>query len=213
MKRWALLTVALYVVFLSLLGLPMFLLSRAKDEPAEVISAFYIWIAPVLILAQVVLLLVPLSAARERPVKRRGILASGIISAILMGAMTLLFLSFVLLMIFGENRGWDHGAWLFYGSFAIFWLVWGGVFWRSYSSKDPAAFTSTMTRWLLRGSILELLIAVPSHIISRRRNECCAPPITLLGIATGLSVAALSFGPGIFLLFAQRIRDKKGKTA
>ena len=216
MKRWALLTVALYIVFLSLLALPMFLATREKDNPAELVSVFYVWIAPVLILAQAVLLLVPLAVARERPVKRRGILASGIISGIVMAAMTLLFVSFIFLMILGENNDrWDWGGgWAFFAVLVgILWSVWGIVFWKGYSSQDPQAFISRMTHWLLRGSILELLVAVPSHIISRRRDECCAPPITLLGIAAGLSVAVLSFGPGVFFLFAKRIRDKKGRTA
>ena len=94
---------------------------------------------------------------------------------------------------------------------ALSWLVWGMAFYKSFSAKDPGSFTSSITRWLFRGSILELLVAVPSHILSRRRDECCAPPFTLLGIATGLAIALMSFGPGVFFLFAQRISAKNRK--
>ncbi|MDD5454234.1 MAG: hypothetical protein PHW62_01885, partial [Candidatus Ratteibacteria bacterium] len=90
-------------------------------------------------------------------------------------------------------------------------FLWGFIFYRSYSASDSNKFTTVVARWLLKGSILELLVAIPSHIISRHREECCAPPITFLGIITGLAVALLSFGPGVFFLFAKRIKDKKAK--
>jgi hypothetical protein len=63
--------------------------------------------------------------------------------------------------------------------------------------------------WLLRGSILELLIAVPSHVIVRQRDDCCAPFATFWGIVTGISVMLISFGPGVLFLFAARIRRKQ----
>ena len=64
-----------------------------------------------------------------------------------------------------------------------------------------------MTRavnWLLRGSVAELLVAVPTHVIVRRRDDCCAPAATFWGIVTGLSVLLLAFGPGVYFLFARR---------
>ena len=69
------------------------------------------------------------------------------------------------------------------------------------------------TRWLLRGSILELLVAVPSHVIVRRRDDCCAPAGTFWGIATGISVMLLCFGPGVFFLFVERCRRLKPNPA
>jgi hypothetical protein len=67
-------------------------------------------------------------------------------------------------------------------------------------------------RWLLRGSILELLVAVPSHIIVRRRGDCCAPLGTFWGIATGISVMLLCFGPSVFFLFVERFERLKPKS-
>jgi hypothetical protein len=66
-----------------------------------------------------------------------------------------------------------------------------------------------MTRWLLTGSILELLVAIPAHILSRRREECCAPGLTLVGLAMGLAVAILAFGPAFFLLVVRRMGEKR----
>jgi hypothetical protein len=129
-----------------------------------------------------------------------------------MAALALGFFGSVAFMIWGENSAGNYlYTWPVLIIPAISWLVWGIVFYKSFSGEDPKSFTSSITRWLLRGSILELLVAIPSHIISRHRDECCAPPLTLLGIATGLAIALMSFGPGIFFLFAQRIKNKNGK--
>jgi hypothetical protein len=89
---------------------------------------------------------------------------------------------------------------------AAFWIIWGFIFHGFAKSDDPTALVVRSTRWLLRGSILELLVAIPSHIIVRRRDDCCAPIGTFWGIATGISVMLLCFGPGVFFLFADRFK-------
>jgi hypothetical protein len=87
---------------------------------------------------------------------------------------------------------------------AMLWLIWAIIFYFFAKTDDPDALVKRGTCWLLRGSILELLVAVPSHIIIRNRDTCCAPFGTFWGITTGLSVMLLSFGPGVFFLFAER---------
>ncbi|NTV14903.1 MAG: hypothetical protein HGA96_13385 [Desulfobulbaceae bacterium] len=210
MKRWVLLTLSLYLLCLSVLTGPLIL--AFSDQNRELLLGFYIWFVPTLLLVQGVLLLVPLAVIRERPLKRRKIIFSALIGAIPMAALALGFFSAIALMVWGEQA---MDPYLYHWPIliipAISWLVWGLIFYRSFSSQDPKAFTANLSRWLLRGSILELLVAVPSHIISRHREECCAPPLTLLGIATGLAIALLSFGPGVFFLFAQRISAKQGR--
>lgn len=207
MKRWALLTMLLYVVCLTVLTVPL-LLTYSK---ANMLRVFFFWCVPVLVLIQIVLLLVPVDVAQGRPVKKRKIIVSAAIAALPMAAMASGFFSSVLLMLGGEKSNLGGALLSPVTVIPLFWLVWGVIFYRSYSSGDPRSFISTVTGWLLRGSILELLVAIPSHIISRQRHECCAPPLTLLGIAAGLSIALMSFGPAVFFLFAKRIRDKKGK--
>jgi len=95
----------------------------------------------------------------------------------------------------------------------IFWLAWSIAFRRATQSDEPDALLKRATRWLLRGSILELLVAVPSHVIVRRRDDCCAPFGTFWGIATGISVMLLCFGPGVYFLFVERCRKLKPKPA
>ena len=91
----------------------------------------------------------------------------------------------------------------------VLWLIWAAIFYRFARSDDPNMLVKRITRWLLRGSILELLVAVPSHIIVRNRNDCCAPIATFWGICTGLSVMLMCFGPGVFFLFVERLRRMK----
>ena len=54
----------------------------------------------------------------------------------------------------------------------VFWSIWAVIFHRFAKTDEPDALLKRATRWLLRGSILELLIAVPSHVIVRRRDNC-----------------------------------------
>jgi hypothetical protein len=95
------------------------------------------------------------------------------------------------------------------GLIAILWGIWGMIFYRFARADAPEALLKRTTRWLLRGSALELLIAVPSHIIVRQRDDCCAPAATFWGITLGTSVMLLCFGPGVFFLFAERMRKLK----
>jgi len=98
------------------------------------------------------------------------------------------------------------------GIVVVFWLLWGWVFHHYAKADEPETLVRRTTRWLLHGSILELLVAVPSHIIVRQREDCCAPMVSFWGIVTGISVMLLSFGPGVFFLFAARMRDRRPRT-
>jgi hypothetical protein len=83
------------------------------------------------------------------------------------------------------------------------WVVWAVVFYLYF--RNSTAVVTRLVSWLLRGSVLELLIAVPCHVIVRRRQDCSAPAATSFGIATGIAIMLLSFGPGILLLYKKRL--------
>jgi hypothetical protein len=89
---------------------------------------------------------------------------------------------------------------------AAFWLFWALVFYWFAKSDDPDSVVQRSTRWVMRGSIAELVVAVPTHIAVRQRQDCCAPVATLCGIATGLAVLLIAFGPGVYFLFVERGR-------
>lgn len=212
MKRWAVLTIVLYVVLLTILIVPLFLVAADQGEQVNLLKGFYTLFVPVFILIQFALLLLPTNVVSGRPITRRRVLFSAVIGAIPMAALTVGFFGSIALMIWGENRHHDQiYSWSMIAIPTISWCVWALIFHRNYSDTNTKAMIPTITRWLLRASILELIVAIPSHIIARQRDECCAPHFTLLAIATGLSIALASFGPGIFFLFIKKVKEKKAR--
>jgi len=222
MKRWAVITVGLYLAVALLLTVPVFLAYFApmkEGHPfANSIASFrewgyWIWIG-VSVLCQVLLLVVPVAVSERRPRSHRHVLVPVITAAFLLAFVCV---SAVMSL---EAGIWGDGGklWVLFGDrgntpllatlsyLVMAWIVWGFVFRRFASSTDPELLICRLTRWLLRGSILELLVAVPSHIVSRHRHDCCAPMISFWGIVTGITVMLLAFGPGVFFLFAQRMR-------
>jgi hypothetical protein len=93
----------------------------------------------------------------------------------------------------------------------IIWILWSGIFiWITFS-VDPAGIGMKLHRWLIAGSVLELLVAVPTHIVVRRRSDCCAGFATGLGICIGVVIMFVAFGPSILLLYYRRRKQITGK--
>jgi hypothetical protein len=110
----------------------------------------------------------------------------------------------------GDNSGYGFLISLLLFMVAM-WIGWGFVFARYRNNGDPDRLINRVTGALLKGSIVELLVAVPSHVIVRQRGDCCAPLGTFIGIVCGLSVMLLSFGPGVYFLFARRMDLLRGR--
>jgi hypothetical protein len=239
MKRWAVLTVLLYALALLLLTTPVMLTAFGNwgfyDHGLTLKNAshvyrhlgYWLWLA-VLIAGQASLLLVPINIAERRLPARRPlevpILVTGFFLANLLFAGLLAvfcaafkeegFGIFSVLTLFKANEVAPSNLNTLVGMIVtifVFWFIWAMIFQKSAKSDNPDALLKRSTRWLLRGSILELLVAVPSHIIVRRRDDCCAPAGTFWGIATGISVMLLCFGPGVFFLFVERFERLKPK--
>jgi hypothetical protein len=108
---------------------------------------------------------------------------------------------------FGFHEAGGHWTiWMALGLGLGAWCGWGWIFFRMSRMAETGDFVSRICRWLFKGSILELLIAVPTHIVARSRDYCCAGVMTFIGLTMGLSVMFFSFGPGVFFLFAARWR-------
>jgi hypothetical protein len=202
---------------------------------------FWLWLG-VLVAAQGLLLLVPLDLREKRLKPRVNILVPFAISGFLLANLCFAGLLSLLVGLFDERGWEAYGSlsdlifqneaakqaltatglsgiskdWqsvlLSLQILGVFWLAWGFIFYRYAKSDSPEALVSRITRWLLRGSILDLLIAVPSHVIVRSRTNCCAPIGSFWGIATGISVMLLAFGPGVFFLFVKRMNRLKPKV-
>ena len=211
MKRWAVLVVLIY--FLALLALtgPLFVFlfypHIGAHDLADLFSewGYWAWMG-VMLAGQAVLLLVPVNMAMGRPTTRRWVLwpvlASGLMAGVLaMGAVLSIF-EFVkkdkaLDVMDGSELHWLVIV-------LVVWAAWGLVFYRTSRGTAAEDVVSRQCRYLLRGSILELLVAVPTHIVARYRDYCCAGVYTFVGISCGVSVMLFSFGPAVFFLFVQR---------
>jgi hypothetical protein len=246
MKRWAVLTVLLYMLALLLLTAPAVFVAFAnwglKESKMNIHEAFkiysrwgyWLWLA-VLVAGQFLLLLVPIDLSEKRLPTRRKLKVPVIVSAFFLANLLAAGVFSILCAIFKDDALslFSFADWIFGhhavnrpgtintttgGAWAsalfivgIAWAIWAAIFLRFSKTDDADTLLQRAVRWLLRGSILELLVAVPSHVIVRRRDDCCAPAGTFWGIATGLSIMLLCFGPGVFFLFVERFQRLKPK--
>lgn len=231
MKRWAVITVGLYLVALLALTGPVFLAAFAGwgqhgrmdvDDLRRLVQdwGYWIWIG-VAVAGQVLLLVVPVAKAEGRPLKRRHVRVPTLTASFLLAFMCVA-LAAVIAVVFWRDEGFkmfevfgntgNRATLVLFGYVAVAWIVWALVFRRFQKRDEPAALNSRLMRWLLRGSILELLIAVPSHVFVRHRDDCCAPIATFWGIATGITVMLISFGPGVFFLFVKRAQQLRPRS-
>lgn len=248
MKRWAVLTVAIYVAMLVLLTVPVVYLTFGDGiwgenngvALKEILTGFkdwsyWAWLV-VMAAGQALLLFAPIKVKQRRLTPKRPllvpVLTTGFFLAVLLftGGLSLLCLlfkdkAFEIFNVTGQLAVRDiqerpylkflfrgpiagiAGADYLLGMIAIMalcWVAWALVFYLFARADKTPTLVQRSTRWLLRGSVLELLVAVPSHIIVRNRNDCCAPIGTFWGITMGISVMLICFGPGVFFLFAER---------
>ena len=213
MKYWALLVAALYVLILAALTVPVWAVAFAPDfEWAQItrltakdfvnLWPYWLWLL-VMGLSQFALLAVPVRLAEGRPITRGPlwptVLAAGLAAGGLVAGAALAISEFTYRDKDVGRVGW--GA-LVLG--ALVWFVWSLVFLRMACRTSPTDWLTRLCRLLFSGSILELLIAVPTHIVARYRNYCCAGVLTFIGLAMGISVMLFSFGPAVFVLFVER---------
>jgi hypothetical protein len=239
MKRWAVLTVLLYALALILLTAPVVFICFANwgkntsnitfKDAVDVLKLwdYWLWLA-VMVAGQILLLLMPIDISERRLPARRKLKVPVIVTAFFLGSLCfagilsilcavftdngLIVLAFIDKILTKEGHATTLGVHInLLIDTSIFWIIWAFIFYRFAKSDDPDALVKRITHWLLRGSILELLIAVPSHVIVRRRDDCCAPAGTFWGIATGISVMLLCFGPGVYYLFVERFQRLKPK--
>jgi hypothetical protein len=209
MKFWALIVAGLYIVLLAMLTVPATALAFGKDLGFAVGVRLYsswgywAWLG-VMALSQLALLAVPVQVARFRPVKRGPVwwtlLAGGLMTGGL--AVAAYFSIYEFATRLEGDGSWSGWIALLLG--VLTWCGWAVIFGRMSRNVQPSDLVSRQCRWLFRGSVLELLIAVPTHIAARSRNDCCAGCLTFMGLTMGISVMLFSFGPAVFFLYAER---------
>jgi hypothetical protein len=209
MKRWAVLVVLLYLFILVSLTVPLILVAfypgmgiSLRGSAGDLFFWPYYIALGVMAAAQAVMLLVPVDLALHRPIARRSVLWPVLASGLMMGLL-MAGAGFSIDEYLTRERADAYAAIPWVIGLAM-WAGWSVVFYRTSRDTPPADVMARQCRYLLRGSLLELLVAVPTHIVARMRDYCCAGFYTFLGIAFGVSVMLFSFGPGVFFLFAAR---------
>jgi hypothetical protein len=209
MKRWALVVVGLYGLILTALTVPVIVLAfGGQDNLADVAKVYaywpyWIWLV-VMLISQAALLVVPVRVASRRPVSRSSLLPTILAAGLMIGGLAAGAMCSIYEFLFQDQGGGNWIWWSAIGVAVLSWCAWTLVFFRMSRNESPAGIISRQCRLLLKGSILELLIAVPTHIVARCRDYCCAGVMTFIGLAMGTAVMLFSFGPGVYFLFVER---------
>ena len=238
MKRWALLTVGLYVLILLLLAGPVVCLcfvdefhltpgsgpslmdtikvtygtafaaimgkEDGPDRWLAITASPWMW-ALIMGLAQAALLVVPVRVESRRPVTTRWLIWPALAALIMLLLLAGGIIAAVWETIENTNDLTDPATIIAFASpVAAIWIAWAIIFGYYTVRGGRANFMSRLVRSLIAGSILELLVAVPAHVLARSRGYCCAGFGTFWGIAAGISVMLFAFGPAVFVLFARR---------
>lgn len=219
MRKWGLVVSLFYAAALILLLVPLVVAlvgdwHSVGDLHTHIVEAYGYWATwlcvGIFVAGEVLLLALSVDVTQRRLKPRTHILLSALVAGLFLAVLT----SAALLSLTAAFRGDNVPEWavvvLRWTPLAA-WIGWGVVFY-IYSRAGEGAVTRAVS-WLLRGSVLELLIAVPSHVIVRRRDDCCAPIGTGIGIASGLAIMLLSFGPSVLFLYKKRMQALKGKAA
>jgi hypothetical protein len=198
---------AIIIVYsLLILGLISALVIPTAMNPDDLLVPLLVSVS-LLVIGQVSLIYVPVRVNNRRPFTRRSLWLPLIGSGLLAGVLVL----GACMALWEWWRLEDQWMWAAIAASSGTWIIWSIVFWMMSATHAPAAIASRLHRWLIAGSVLELLVAVPTHLIVRRRQECCAGIATMLGICMGVAVMLLAFGPSIGFLYYRRWKQVAGK--
>ena len=209
MKQWGMLVTGVYgVIVVGLLIPGVALLMGIEWNTFYKSWLVWLWVVA-LVGGEVVLLFVSVDTSRKKLRPRRHVLVTLSTVALLVALLTVGAVMSVLAAILGDGLFeppvgpyvTDSGFKLLAWALGL-WGVWGLVF-LAYAKSVPGV--RQLLNRLLAGSALELLIAVPSHVVARHRETCSAPAATGFGIATGVAIMLLCFGPGVLFLYQERI--------
>jgi hypothetical protein len=139
-----------------------------------------------------------------RPIRRRRLVLPVVIAAFM---MTVLVVS--LLVALSELFKLDDD-WILYGFWVVVplsWIGWGFLFFVRHTDAERYITLRNLVASMIAGSLIQLLVTVPSHVIVSRRPGCLVGLSTAIGICCGIAVMLWSFGPGVILLFLREKRE------
>ena len=212
--RWVLL--ALYaIIVLGLLGTA---LTQTLGSPVwlgffNVLGNEPVWTIVVLlatVVSQAVFVFCSGTINLCQPIRKRRALPPVIIAAFLLTVLVVAsFFSLVELI----KIDFDDASllWVFWVLIGVNWIGWSIAFLVTYAQHDRYTVARKLLSALFRGSLLELLVAIPSHVIVSRRPGCFVGMFTGLGVSSGITVMLWAFGPGIILLFLRNKHRRESR--
>lgn len=226
MRKWGIIVSVFYALILLILIVPgagLLIEEKFNSWPqflrdlGETYREWLLWILiGILLASQALLLFLSVDTSQRRLKPRAHILVScavaGILTALLMSGM----ITSIGVAIRGDKffEQFDSGnnfPVYILTSWGVLWLLWGVLFYLYF--RNSSGVVTRLISWLLKGSVLELLIAVPCHVIVRRRHDCSAPLATGFGIASGIAIMLLSFGPSVLFLYKKRLAPHSSRSA
>lgn len=219
MKNWGIAISVLYAVVVATLALPLFVYLLGGEFGGEELAGLispqpigefvFVWVSVGLfVLTQAALLFIAVDRTGNRLKPRRRLGTAIVATSFSVALMCLAVLSSIAVILKGDDGfNWE---WVWLALPPVLWIGWGVVF---YLFRERVF--DSLTRavgWLLNGSVLQLLIAVPAHIVARERNDCCAPGISAFGIASGIALMLVAFGPSVLFLYQDRLRRHERRS-
>jgi hypothetical protein len=221
MRRWGIIVTVFYAVIVFALLLPGAVI-LAVESNQDVLSAwlepygglyskndflmvpFQIW--PFLLVAgQILLIFLSVDTSVRQFKPRRHIMYSAVWTALATMLLVYFAAASLIVAVFGDGSwDWVVNPWTLVWWFGL-WAFWGVVFYLYY--RRGSLTLERAVSWLLKGSVLELLIAIPAHALVRYREDCSAPIVTGFGIVTGIAIMLMCFGPSVLSLYKKRIEE------
>jgi hypothetical protein len=216
MRKWGIVVSLVYCAIVVLLLLPAAALLAGVEfkDLGDAYKEWSIWVVmAMIVLGQAVLLFLSVDTSHNRLKPRTHVAVSCIVAGMLVALLSFAAVASLVFVFTTEGFHIDSPSPLFdlylgtyaraFGFLGASWVLWAIVFYMFLRNSNQA--TTRAVSWLLKGSILELLIVVPCHIIVRRRGDCSAPIATGFGISTGVAIMLLSFGPSVLFLYQKRL--------
>lgn len=216
MRRWGIAVTAFYCIVLVFLLIP--LTGWLLSDGTETVTGIWLdtlgemadpdaWLGWVFLTAlagaHFLLLGVTVDTTQRRPRNRAHVMKTITAVAVAVALLTVALLLSIAMAIGGDDA--LDIEWLMWLLFIAPWLIWGSVLYL-YRERVSDRLESVIG-WLIKGSVLELLVAVPCHVIVRQRDECSAPGVTALGIATGIAIMLMAIGPAVVFLYQKRLGE------
>lgn len=219
MRKWGLVVTLLYACIVLMLVVPgavwLFVDTAGwTDFVSHLRNVYTTWVTWVIVaipvVGEAILLFLRVDTSQKRLKPRTHVMVSAATAGFFLALLTLGAVFSFGVAIRGDN--FLPGNLILAAVWTLLaWAAWAVIFYRLY--RNSADVVSRAITWLLRGSVLELLIAVPAHIIVRRRHDCSAPVATSFGITSGIAIMLLAFGPGVLLLYKQRIEKRSMRAS